>query len=147
MWDDSAAAGFLPLLPDGHALPEIETGLFAELLANPELSVLVAEQDEEVVGYAGSGASRDSDTGPEAGEVRSLFVASASCRSGVGRALMDAALDDLRERGYSEAIVWSFAANDRANAFYESCGFERDGAERTEERFADIPSVRYRRSL
>jgi ribosomal protein S18 acetylase RimI-like enzyme len=147
VWNDSAAAGFLPLLPDGHTLPEIEPGLFAELLATPELSVLVAEQNDEVVGYAGSGASRDSDAGPEAGEVRSLFVASASWRSGVGRALMDAALADLRGRGYSEAIVWSFAANDRANAFYESCGFKRDGAERTEERFADIPSVRYRRSL
>jgi ribosomal protein S18 acetylase RimI-like enzyme len=60
---------------------------------------------------------------------------------------MAAALDDLRERGYTEAIVWSFAANDRANAFYEAQGFTRDGAERTEERFADIPSVRYRRSL
>ena len=44
--------------------------------------------------------------------------------------------------------MWSFAANDRANAFYESCGFERDGAERTEERLRRHPlEVRYRRSL
>jgi GNAT superfamily N-acetyltransferase len=99
------------------------------------------------VGYAGCGTSRDQDTGDEVGEVRNLFVSSRSWRSGVGRALMAAALDDLRERGYTEAIVWSFAANDRANAFYEAQGFTRDGAERTEERFADIPSVRYRRSL
>ena len=44
-----------------------------------------------------------------------MFVASSGWRRGVGRALMAAALDDLRERGYSEAIVWSFAYNDRAN--------------------------------
>jgi ribosomal protein S18 acetylase RimI-like enzyme len=137
----------LPLLPEGHELPSIESGLFEELLANPDLSVLIAEDDGEVVGYAGCGTSRDDDTGDDVGEVRNLFVASSSWRGGVGRALMAASLDDLRERGYTEAIVWSFAANDRANAFYEAQGFTRDGAERTEERFADIPSVRYRRSL
>ena len=59
---------------------------------------------------------------------------------------MAAALDDLRERGYSEATVWSFADNDRANRFYERCGFERDGAERTEEDWAHILEIRYRRS-
>ena len=134
-------------MPEGHELPGIESGLFEELLANPDLSVLIAEDDGEIVGYAGCGTSRDQDTGDDVGEVRNLFVASSSWRAGVGRALMAAALDDLRERGYSEAIVWSFTANDRANAFYEAQGFARDGAERTEERFANIPSVRYRRSL
>jgi ribosomal protein S18 acetylase RimI-like enzyme len=137
----------LPLLPDGHELPRIEPGLFEELLASPDLSVLIAEDNDEVVGYAGCGTTRDEDTGDEVGEVRNLFVASSSWRAGVGKALMAAALDDLRERGYTEAIVWSFTANDRANRFYEAQGFTRDGAERTEERFADIPSVRYRRSL
>jgi GNAT superfamily N-acetyltransferase len=134
-------------MPPGHELPPVEPSLLDELLAMPDLTLLMAEEDGEVRGYAGCGASRDDDTGPEVGEVRSLFVASASWRSGVGKALMAAALDDLRERGCTEATVWSFAANDRANAFYEAQGFTRDGAERTEDRFADIPSVRYRRNL
>ena len=60
---------------------------------------------------------------------------------------MAAALDDLRERGYSEATVWSFADNERANRFYERAGFTRDGAERTEEAWAHIREVRYRRTL
>jgi GNAT superfamily N-acetyltransferase len=113
----------------------------------PELTLLVAEEDGDIVGYAGCGVSRDPDTGDGVGEIRNLFVASSSWRAGVGRALMEAALEDLRARGCTDAIVWSFTANDRANAFYESFGFERDGAERTEERFADIQSVRYRRRL
>ena len=108
---------------------------------------MTAEDNEEVVGYVGCGTSRDDDIGDNVGEIRSLFVASSSWRTGVGKALTTAALDDLRERGYTEAIVWSFASNDRANRFYEAQGFTRDGAERTEERFADIPSVRYRRNL
>ena len=76
-----------------------------------------------------------------------MFVASSAWRRGVGRALMDAALDDLRERGYTAAVVWSFADNDRANAFYERMGFARDGAERSNAVWAHIPEVRYRRSL
>ncbi|HVG74182.1 MAG TPA: GNAT family N-acetyltransferase [Thermoleophilaceae bacterium] len=128
-------------------MPGLEPGLFDELLANPAVSVLIAEDNEEVVGYVGCGTSRDDDIGDNVGEIRSLFVASSSWRTGVGKALTTAALDDLRERGYTEAIVWSFASNDRANRFYEAQGFTRDGAERTEERFADIPSVRYRRNL
>jgi GNAT superfamily N-acetyltransferase len=147
VWNESAGTGFAPLLPDGHQLPEIETGLFEELLANPDLSVLVSDEDGEVVGYTGCGASRDTDTRAEVGEVRSMFVAPRAWRTGVGRALMEAALDDLRARGYTEAIVWSFADNEPANRLYESAGFTRDGAERTEERWAHVREVRYRRTL
>jgi RimJ/RimL family protein N-acetyltransferase len=43
--------------------------------------------------------------------------------------------------------VWSFAANERANRFYEAHGFTRDGAERTEAAWADLLELRYRRSL
>jgi GNAT superfamily N-acetyltransferase len=113
----------------------------------PELTLLMAEDDGVVVGYLGCGANRDADTGDDVGEVRSLFVSPSHWRAGVGRALMDAAFGELRKRGYTTASVWSFAANDRANRFYESCGFEPDGASRTEERFAGIPSIRYRRTL
>jgi RimJ/RimL family protein N-acetyltransferase len=60
---------------------------------------------------------------------------------------MGAALADLAARGYLEASVWSFAANERANAFYEAHGFARDGTERTEDSWAHIPEVRYRRAL
>ena len=76
-----------------------------------------------------------------------MFAVPAAWGSGVGSALMTAALDDLRERGYSEATVWSFADNERANRFYERHRFTRDGAERTEEAWAGIREVRYRRSL
>jgi RimJ/RimL family protein N-acetyltransferase len=43
--------------------------------------------------------------------------------------------------------VWSFAANERANAFYEAHGFTRDGAECTEEAWAHLPEIRFRRPL
>ncbi len=109
--------------------------------------MLLAEHDGDLLGLTACGASRDPDAGNEVGEVRTLFVAAGGWRRGVGSALMAAALDDLRARGYSEATVWSFDANERANRFYESHGFERDGGERTEEVWAHLTEIRYRRRL
>jgi GNAT superfamily N-acetyltransferase len=109
--------------------------------------MLLAEEGGELLGFTACGESRDPDAGPGDGEVRTLFVTAGRWRSGVGRALMAAALEDLRERGYTEATVWSFAANERANRFYESHGFERDGTEKTEEVWAHLTEIRYRRSL
>jgi GNAT superfamily N-acetyltransferase len=111
------------------------------------VTMLLAEEGGELLGFTACGENRDADAGPSVGEVRTLFVAAGGWRRGVGRALMTAALDDLRARGYSEATVWSFADNERANRFYEASGFTRDGAERTEEVWAHITEVRYRRGL
>jgi GNAT superfamily N-acetyltransferase len=118
-----------------------------ERLLDPDLSAFVAEDDDGVAGVLRCGGSRDPDAAESVGEIRTLFVAAGRWRAGTGHALMAAALADLRERGCAEATVWSFAANDRANAFYESEGFTRDGAERTEETWAHIPELRYRREL
>jgi GNAT superfamily N-acetyltransferase len=110
--------------------------------------MLVAEQAEsELHGFTTCGESRDPGAGPDAGEIRTLFVAAGRWRAGVGRALAAAALHDLAARGHTEATVWSFAVNDGANAFYEAHGFTRDGAERTEAAWAHIPEIRYRRPL
>jgi GNAT superfamily N-acetyltransferase len=109
--------------------------------------MLLAEEDGELLGMTICGDSRDTDASDHVGEVRMMFAAAGAWGRGVGSALMAAALDDLRERGYSEATVWSFADNERANRFYESRGFERDGAEKREDAWADLIEVRYRRSL
>jgi GNAT superfamily N-acetyltransferase len=127
--------------------PDPQRKRWHERLADPGVSMLVAEEDGRLHGFAACGESRDPDAGPNAGEIRTFFVAAGRWRRGVGRALMASALADLAGRGYSEAIVWSFAANDRANAFYEIHGFERDGAERRQDTWAGILEIRYRRSL
>jgi GNAT superfamily N-acetyltransferase len=147
VWSESAAAAFLPLLPEGHALPELDPRRFAEIVADPAVRLLVAEGAEGLLGYTIFGASRDRDLPADVGEVRTFFVRPAAWRRGVGSALMSGALSVLPELGYTAASVWSFADNERANAFYERHGFERDGAERREEAWAGILEVRLRRSL
>jgi GNAT superfamily N-acetyltransferase len=117
------------------------------LIEDPGVSMLMAEDGGELLAFSACGESRDDDADPSVGEIRSFFVAAGRWGQGIGRELMAAALDSLRERGCTEATVWSFAANERANTFYERAGFTRDGAERTEDEWAHLPEVRFRRSL
>jgi GNAT superfamily N-acetyltransferase len=148
VWDESARAAFTDLLPPGHPFPEPDPERWHALIEDPAVSMLMAEEHgEQMLGFTTCGESRDPDAGEQVGEIRRLFVAAGHWGQGVGRALMAAALDALRERGCTEATVWSFAANTGANTFYERACFTRDGAEKTEETWAHMPEVRNRRAL
>lgn len=61
----------------------------------------LARSGESVVGFAGTGASRDP-IEPGLGELDTIAVAPSAWRRGVGRRLMDRALDDLRVSGYQK---------------------------------------------
>jgi GNAT superfamily N-acetyltransferase len=147
MWDESARAAFTELLPPGHEFPRISAERWHALIEDRTVSMLLVEDEGELLASSACGESRDADASPCVGEVRSFFVAAGHWRRGVGRALMAAVLDALRDSRFTEATVWSFAANERANAFYESHGFTRDGTEKAEEAWARLPEVRFRRSL
>jgi GNAT superfamily N-acetyltransferase len=147
VWDESARAGFTDLLPHDFPFPEPDAGRWVALLGDPAVSMLLVEEDGELLGMSACGESRDDDVDASVGEVRSFFIAPGHWRRGVGRVLMSAVLDSLRERGCTEVTVWSFAANERANAFYEGIGFTHDGAEAPTPDWAGIPAIRYRRSL
>ena len=49
---------------------------------------------------------------------------------GYGRQTMDRVLDDIREAGYKEVVLWTFRDNVRARAFYEASGFATTGVSR-----------------
>jgi GNAT superfamily N-acetyltransferase len=147
MWVDSARVAFTALLPPDHRFPEPDPERWYALIEDPAVLMLIAEEHGELVAFSTSGECRDPDAPADVGEIRSLFVAAGRWRRGVGSALLAAALESLRDQGYTQASLWSFDANERANAFYEANGFTRDGATKTETAWAHIPEVRYRRSL
>ena len=120
---------------------------FRAAIADPAVRIVLAEDGGALLGYLIFGGSRDFHVGLDVGEIRTFFVRPASWRTGVGSELMEVALAGLDGLGCTEATVWSFADNARANAFYERHGFARDGSERREEAWANILEVRYRRSL
>jgi GNAT superfamily N-acetyltransferase len=80
-------------------------------------------------------------------EIALTYVEPQSWRTGIGSALLEAALSELRERGRRDVTLWVFARNDRARAFYAKFGFEPDGAETEPEWSGGEPAVRLRARL
>jgi GNAT superfamily N-acetyltransferase len=142
-------AAFLPLLPDGFELPPREQFLIMgeRTLAEVGVERTLAIADDRVAGLCSHGPSRDEDAATGVGEVRALFVHPDYWRRGAGSALVSNALARLRDGGFTEATVWSFHDNDRANSFYERAGFSRDGATQAREPFAGAVEIRLRRPL
>ncbi len=117
-------------------------------LAGPERhdTVLVAEDEGSVVGFASCGESRDA-TGE--GELYAIYALPGAWGSGAGSMLMAATLAALRKGGgFATATLWVLEDNPRARRFYEREGWTPDNERRVEE-FLDVPvtEVRYRISL
>lgn len=96
----------------------------------PRTGTLVAtEANGNVVGFAHVGAARDDDLDPlVVGELASIYVLPQVWGSGVGRRLMLAAVNVLRDAGFGAATLWVLDGNDRAQRFYEIGGWQLDGA-------------------
>ncbi|MEY2470586.1 MAG: hypothetical protein QOF21_3284 [Actinomycetota bacterium] len=110
--------------------------------------VYVATVDRTVVAFVNPRSSRDDDTSDTTGEVVALYAVPEAWGSGAGRALMAAAVDELRALGFTDAILWVLENNTRARRFYELAGWALDGAEKDEVwRGVPIHEVRYRRTL
>jgi ribosomal protein S18 acetylase RimI-like enzyme len=108
--------------------------------ASDDARVWVAERDGAIVGIAVC-LRQDGDVC----ELRDLYVVPEAWGSGVARALMDAALEPMRERGVREAILWVGSDNARARRFYERKAWTADGESRTS--VVGPEEVRYRRAL
>ena len=92
---------------------------------------LVALVDGVVAGFATVGGLRGADSADNAGEIFSIYASPAVWGIGVGRALIDAAVVQLEQRGYRALFLWVLEANARARSFYERQGWQHDGEAQT----------------
>jgi ribosomal protein S18 acetylase RimI-like enzyme len=112
----------------------------------PLATTLVAERNDEIVGFVDLRPSRDDDAEPERTvELTAIYVAPAAWGVGAGRLLMTEALERIRSLGFEDATLWVLDDNPRARRFYEIAGWRTDGAVKEEE-FLDtlVSVVRYR---
>jgi ribosomal protein S18 acetylase RimI-like enzyme len=93
---------------------DIDAGAFAS-------SVLIAESDSDIAGYAMFGPVRDGAPGYD-GQLYAIYLRPAALRRGVGTALFRAASDGLRAQGHANFLLWVFEANTAARRFYERQG-------------------------
>jgi ribosomal protein S18 acetylase RimI-like enzyme len=104
-------------------------------LDEPNIVILVAERDGEVIGYTYAGVEGNdymSLRGP-AGVVYDLVVDPAHRRQGVGRMLLDATLEVLKARGAPRVVLSTAERNGPAQHLFDRAGFRRTMIEMTRE--------------
>lgn len=134
------AAGFdsyRAFAPPGWEPPGLDAGraLTADLLADPDTWALIALADDAFAGHASFVPARKRSPGESPAEWRSrsvvpglahlgqLFVLEAWWGRGVAPLLHDAALSEMRARGYASARLFTPSAHARARRFYERRGW------------------------
>jgi ribosomal protein S18 acetylase RimI-like enzyme len=104
-------------------------------LEEPDVIVLVADRDGEVLGYtyaAVEGHDYMSLRGP-AGVLHDIVVDPAHRGQGIGRMLLDAALAALRAEGAPRAVLSTAERNEAAQRLFARAGFRRTMIEMTRE--------------
>jgi GNAT superfamily N-acetyltransferase len=112
--------------------------------APAERTILVAEVDGVLSGFAAAGHARGDDEFG-LGELYAINVDPGAWGRGAGRALLAAAAAWLDAR-FATSILWVVDSNRRARALYEHAGWSLDGATRREDYGGTgVDNCRYRR--
>ena len=116
-----------PATPQGYAT------YLGTQLTEARVVILVAEQEGKVAGYvyAGlEGMDYMALRGP-AGAIYDVVVDPAARRQGVGRLLLDAAIERLKEMGAPQVVLSTAAKNDEAQRLFAKAGFRPTMVEMT----------------
>jgi ribosomal protein S18 acetylase RimI-like enzyme len=105
-------------------LAKLSEPAWYEELEDPRIDVRIAEEEGEACGFAKLGPiSLPVDPAGPAAELRQLYLLEPWQGRGIGRTLMDWALDQARQRGAREMYLSVWAENFRAQRFYRGYGF------------------------
>jgi ribosomal protein S18 acetylase RimI-like enzyme len=144
LWDDAVR-----VRRAGLDLSEPEAIDAARTLAHPGTFSIIAEAGETLIGMAISLPARD-DEGrgapiPGLCHISMVAVAPAWWGRGVGRRIITALLVAIRERGYTDAQLWTQQSNTRARQLYDAFGFTPSGREKIDD--AGEPILHFHRRL
>jgi ribosomal protein S18 acetylase RimI-like enzyme len=89
--------------------------------------VMVIELDSNLAGYVKLGPFENLSSAAHVLEIKGLAVDPRCQRHGLGRVLVNAAIDLSLERGARRVMLRVLGPNVPARALYESCGFETEG--------------------
>jgi GNAT superfamily N-acetyltransferase len=111
----ASVAGFAEVFPPGqYPYPTDKVReVWRATLTDGEVDAYVAEIDGRPVGTV----TVDTEF------VRQLYVLPARWGSGIGTALLEQGLERMRDRGATQAKLWTLAGNDRGRRFYERRGW------------------------
>lgn len=118
-----------PEIDDGDVLSVDEADrLFARFARYPDYTLYVAEQNGAVVGsFALLVMDNLGHLGAPSAIVEDVVVDPALQGNGIGRAMMQFAIEQCREKHCYKLMLSSNAKREGAHAFYEALGFARHG--------------------
>ena len=141
-----AYAGLLPMPASDEEWIERRTAVWRRLLA-PEHDgcAFVAERDGAAIGFVTVGPAEHDAT---IGQLFALYLEPEVIGTGVGAALCEAGVAELRARGFAAAKLWVLEENARARRFYERAGWSFDGTRNDYVRDGQLRhEIRYGRAL
>ena len=112
---------YLDRLPEDFWIP-----FFSQRLDEGVYSVIVAEQDNTLLGCIVYGPSRE-ESHADWGEICSIYVLPSWMGKGVGHLLLQYALQKLQRIGFTQVFLWVLEENTPSRRFYERHGFSFGG--------------------
>lgn len=106
----------------------LEEGPIAVALASPDSVYQLAEAEGKLMGYCRIGLKcgfPEYARGRKVMELKQLYTAAGATGMGIGKQLMDWAMDQFAARGADEAQLSVYSENHGAHRFYERYGFEK----------------------
>jgi len=103
---------------------ERRTQVWAENLADPQGTsfMYVAQTDtDEIVGFVSAGPEREGNPNYR-GETYAIYLLQRVQGQGIGRRLMETAMEELCKRGFTSMLLWVLKDNLTARKFYEVVG-------------------------
>lgn len=102
---------------------EARTRQWIGILQRNESRTLVAQREGCVLGFVSHGRCRDEGAAADRAEIWALYADPLAWGQGVGLALMQKAIAELKARDYTSTSLWVLGANQRGIRFYRRFGF------------------------
>ena len=112
---------YLDRLPDGYWAPSVRSWL-----SDGRFEGKLVMADDLPAGCCIYGRGRD-ESHADWGEIVSLYMLPEFARQGLGGALLESCLADMRREGYTRFYLWCIDGNTAADRFYVSHGFRVTG--------------------
>ncbi|MEO2174337.1 MAG: GNAT family N-acetyltransferase [bacterium] len=113
----------------GEAFSPLASEVFKGLLDESGGQILVASDEEQLLGMVSVSYSRAMRYGGEYCQLEELIVNPAARGKNVGALLMNAIVDKARQRGCADFGLYLIATTESNQSFYEKFGFTKVGSE------------------
>lgn len=108
---------------ENFSVPWTETGFFSFLIRQDAI-FLVAEEDNEILGYCGILTALDE------GDITNVAVKQTRQRQGIGKKIITQLIHTAADAGVTTLHLEVRTSNEKAISLYEQMGFERVGIRR-----------------